>query len=261
MSLIDRIRALNRQAAQYLMPQPVVYHHVPKCGGTSVGRALRTRYVLSQGSILTTPTHETARTLHPDADPARQWAETLKLREAMLLYMMHCGVRCIAAHVGFSERAHQAFAGHYAFVTLLRDPVERFLSHYHHSFGRDDHSRIDLPLEAFVETPLARSFGTRYAEYFRGTPSLEALDARDTIEAAKRNLERLSVVGFMDSLDIFTAQMRSVLRIRISIGHENRGRRPAAATQSLSPALRAKIESICAPDIEIYAHAQRRFAP
>jgi hypothetical protein len=255
MSAIDRVRQLYQRLGNRLMPQRVVYHHVPKCGGTSVGRALRMRYLLSQASILTVPAHRSIQLLHSALDSRAQWVETLRFREAMLLYLMHCDVRCIAAHVAFSARAHQQFNDRYAFVTLLRHPVERFISHYHHSFGRDDHSRVELALQDFVDTPEAHSYGTRYVQYFRGEPRLDELDSRAAIEAAKRNLGHFAVVGFIDQIGDFSGQLRRALRVRVSIGHENRGRAPT----SVDASLRRRIEDRCAPDIEIYEHARRQF--
>lgn len=259
MSLIDRIRTLKTRAADRLMPQRLVYHHVPKCGGTSVGRALRLRYLLSQGSILTEPALRSTQNLYPGADLREQWTRTIRFREAMLLYLMHCDVRCIAAHVAFSRVAWETFREQYVFVTLLRDPVERYLSHYRHSLAHTDYSHTDLPLEAFVETVQAQSFGTRYVQYFRGEPSVDDLDSRAAIESAKQNLDHFSVVGFIDRMPAFAEQLRSTLKVHVRIGHENRGR---IADEPLAPpgsAVRRRIEDQCAPDLEVYTHARRRF--
>jgi hypothetical protein len=51
MGRIDRLKALQPRVLDRLTPQRVVFHHVPKCGGTSVGRALRKRYLLSQATV------------------------------------------------------------------------------------------------------------------------------------------------------------------------------------------------------------------
>ena len=48
----------------------------------------------------------------------------------MLLYMLYSDVRCVAAHIPFSDASFDRFAGSYAFVTLLRHPVDRFISNY-----------------------------------------------------------------------------------------------------------------------------------
>ena len=51
MSLSDTAKALQRHAQSLLSGNRIVFHHVPKCGGTSVGRALRLSYFLSQGTV------------------------------------------------------------------------------------------------------------------------------------------------------------------------------------------------------------------
>ena len=51
MGILDRAKSLRAEAVERLLPQKFVFHHVPKCGGTSVGRALRKRYLLSQATV------------------------------------------------------------------------------------------------------------------------------------------------------------------------------------------------------------------
>ena len=40
MGTIDIAKGALQRARNSLLPAPVVFHHVPKCGGTSVGRAI-----------------------------------------------------------------------------------------------------------------------------------------------------------------------------------------------------------------------------
>jgi hypothetical protein len=259
MQLINLARSFHASVVDRWLPQRVVYHHVPKCGGTSVSRALRKRYLLSQATILTIPANGAIKRLMPDASNAEQWNQTLKFREAMLLYLMHCDTRCIAAHVAFSSTAFEAFKSRYAFVTVLREPVSRYISHFYHSLNRDDHSAICESLDTFAGSPRGQSFGARYVEYFRGSPSIDNLRTRASIDAAKENLRQFSAVGFMDQMPSFERQLRATLSVKVAIGHENKGRTAKGSSSSVPPDLRKRIEMDCAPDIEVYEYARTLF--
>jgi hypothetical protein len=39
-------------------------------------------------------------------------------------------IRCVTGHFLWSEKCYNAFHGDYRFVTLLRNPVDRFVSNY-----------------------------------------------------------------------------------------------------------------------------------
>lgn len=258
MGAVDRVRQVRTRLVDRLMPHHVVYHHVPKCGGTSVGRALRMRYLLSQSSILPGPAHRAMLSLDPQADVRTQWNSTLQFRESMLLYLMHCDTRCISAHVAFSNAAYREFHSRYAFITLLREPVARYISHYYYGVAADD-PKSGISLDAFVGTPMGRSFGTRYVEYFRGEANIDNLDLRESIDAAKANLHRFAAIGFLDRIDDFSRQLRKLLNVRISVGHENKARRGNDGGQRIDAQLMRRIETDCAPDIEIYEYARRHF--
>ncbi|MEP3550064.1 MAG: sulfotransferase family 2 domain-containing protein, partial [Marinomonas sp.] len=106
------------------MPR-IIYIHVPKCGGSSFGAALRLRYFMSQAVINLDP-----------GDPALP-AETRILadyarRRAQLHQSANQGIRMISGHVQYDPELHDRGAKNYTFVTLLRDPVVRFVSHYNY---------------------------------------------------------------------------------------------------------------------------------
>src|SRR5438876_5474583 len=99
-------KVLFEGATDFLCSKRIVFHHVPKCGGTSVGRALRRAYILSQASVTPEESFRALTAVKERADrlisPIR---DVYEFRELMLLYLLYSDVRCIAAHIPFSEIA------------------------------------------------------------------------------------------------------------------------------------------------------------
>jgi hypothetical protein len=253
---MDKVTLLKslRERAMYLTPrQRLVFHHIPKCGGTSVARALRMRYLFSQATVHPLHTFAVAEDLHKSESLATTLAGMYELRQQLLLYLLHEDVHCIAGHVPFSEVAFEKFQPKYRFITILRDPVERFVSHYFHSYERDDYSRIELSLEAFVETDDARRLGSTYVAYLSGLPWGGDFTSDEAISAACTNVGKFDCVGFVDDMAGFAKRLRGVLGVSPRIGHENRGKAAGASyRERLAPDLIGQIEELCAPDLRVY---------
>lgn len=256
--LVDRAKTLRARLLDRTLPQRFVFHHVPKCGGTSVGRALRKRYLLSQATVLPEASFRAFEAFTGRSDNEAMLVDVLDLREQMLLYLMFADTRCVSAHVRFSEAAFTRFAQSYKFITILRDPVPRFLSHYSWSHAHPGaHAAIPQDFDAFLDSPRAQRMGATYVEYFAGLPKEADLRSPAAIERAAANLRRFDVVGRLDNLAGFAADVRDCLGIRLRIGHENRS--PAMGgglrASDLTPAQMQKVQALCAPDIAVWDSA------
>jgi hypothetical protein len=253
-SAIDVAKSLHRRAIDLVCGHRIVFHHVPKCGGTSVGRSLRRAYLLSQGTV--TPVEsEKAFNAATSSHSGNGIAHVSELREMMLLYMLYSDVRCVSSHIPFSNAAYERFAERYAFVTLLRDPVDRFISNYYWNHNRlDAHFRIAETLDAFLSSERARGMGSTYVRYFCGQPAQQF--TRSHVEAAITNLRRMDGVGFLDDVLHFQTVLRSLTGKRLAIGTENVGNTTARRDEILSGPLRDRILEICAPDRAIWDAVQ-----
>ena len=256
MSLIDTARRGIGRARKHLHPNRIVFHHVPKCGGTSVGRAIRKRFLLSQATVLPEATYAAEKALDPAADAHTLLMRAEALRERMFLYHLAAGVDCVSAHVRFSDPAWEAYGDQAKFVTILRDPVARFISHYRWSHGRTHgHAHIPEDFETFLASPAAERLGAFYVYFFSGLAPDADMTTPSALERAKANLDKFDVVGFLDDLAGFQAGVRREVGVKIKVGHENRAR---AEAPKIAPEHAERIDAVTAPDKALFAYALKR---
>jgi hypothetical protein len=258
MSLVDWAKAAHLRVTDSLCPQRIVFHHVPKCGGTSVGRALRRAYILSQATVTPEESYQALAAIKGRAQLEASIADNVyELRELMLLYLLYSDVRCVAAHIPFSSAAFDIFHGRYFFVTLLRDPVQRFVSNYLWSYKRSGaHARIDEELGDFLCTDRAKASGSTYVRYLCGQPGMRLTEMHAAVDLACTNLQRLDHVGFLDRMEPFASTLRGLTGRRLRIGRENVGNRHTAHDQIMGSPLKQKILDVCAPDLDVWDAAR-----
>ena len=237
----------------------VVFHHVPKCGGSSVSRALHVRYPLSFASFPTAPTYRAIEALNPEQDDRCVRDSVLDFRHKQLLFYLFSDVRCIAGHVRFSPQAYELFSPKYHFITTLRDPISLLVSlFFYDSVAVADRWRCDTNIERFLETERAALFGAIYAHFFSGLPLESDSRSRAVIDRAKANLARFAAVGLTDDMAHFERRLRDVLGVRLRIGHRNRARvGEVDRDRVITAAVRKKIEALSAVNLEIYDYASR----
>ncbi|MDB5441078.1 MAG: hypothetical protein JWM33_3505 [Caulobacteraceae bacterium] len=250
----------NAEFTRSIYPRGAVFVHVPKCGGTSVEEGLRRAYPLSRIRVDSERSAAAAKALLPDGAPTRDVLGAASLmRSHVLEYVLGCGYACITGHAPLRRGVIEAFGDRYGFVTLLRDPVARFKSHYAYSYRSGRHGEIAEALPEFLDTPRARDIAQLYLKYFALIEPGREVVADAAITQAKATLNGLAVVGFVDDMTGFADDLTSALGRKVNIGHANQGQRKNKTQVEFPAELEDRIRALCAPDIEIYAWARQRF--
>lgn len=237
-----------------ILGKPVVYIHAPKCGGTTIGSALRLRYAYSQATIPLPQSTAITRRLWPDATGNEAIYREHEVRDVLMADHLRKGVKCLSAHIRFNPALRRTAPG-YTFATLLREPTSRFISHYYYSLRRFPETERARSIDDFLDTAEALRYGSMYLFYFSMKFQAEAVPLAEHITSARENLASFDLVGTLENLDTFQARLESKLGVKIY--PITRNTKPAGEKPpKLTAEQRTRIEELCAPDIEIYQLAQ-----
>lgn len=244
------------------MRQRLVFHHIPKCGGTSLDAAIAACY--GDGR----PRPPDCLRYDPVAGQAaaqRAGIEELRYAEGWLLERLaQPDTRYLSGHVPFSATAARTFAGEWEFVTLLRHPVARWFSHYFFNRRRtDDYYPIGEELEAFVASPRAQRIANTTLLYVSGRDLSEILTQPDVcIDQAIANLESCAVFGCLERLDDFVARFAARYDVTLSVPRlQASPLPPPAQAAQITAAVRRRVEELCRADLQVYEYALARCAP
>ena len=182
----------------------------------------------------------------------------LPLRRTLIAYELakQGDHRFISGHWPVDQAMLKKNAEHWSFMTILRDPVDRWLSNYFFNRHRQqdrDHFGTSLDLEAYLETSDAIENGKLYLAFANGGNFPDG-DPTKAMADAISVYKQFHLIGTMDDLDAFLDEFESRWHIRPQMEQNNaspasRSVRDAALSQSVLQ----RIEDICAPDRAIYA--------
>jgi hypothetical protein len=233
---------------------------MPRCAGGAAERALSTASGLKLVSLSTPQSHEAAAralgiTKLDDTTREAVLRRAGTMRAELLRYHLAGPTAFVAGYAAVTPALLNAHAPHWETVLLLRSPGARMRAAL--AAARLPGAGWAASGETFarlIETRVAAAMGSVYAGALSGLPP-GAPVGREDIDRAKRTLEAATAVLFADQPQELEDGLSAL------IGRKLRLARPATAMGPRVPALlNERIEELCAPDREVYAHARALFA-
>lgn len=261
---LDKVRETAALAVLNRYPR-IAYIHVPKCAGLAVRDSLFS-------AVYPAALRATRGYCRIDLRASQSAADLLGLgpmtyRQGVLVHALTDPLaRFVTGHVFAAPQVVEQFP-EWKFVTILREPTERFVSAYVYfrykspdsvSTGRH---KIDCDFVDYLDSDVARRAGCEITRYLSGM-SVSELEARPeaAIAAALDNLERFFSVGFVDDLEGWARSISQSLGRKVRLRRFNSSPKPELRAQiERSPQLRGRVQELCAVDRQLYATARMRF--
>lgn len=252
MALIDRFKRLLRVSQGECIQHPIFFLHIPKCGGSSVTRALEESIGLRKW--LTGKYH------YLKAAPSRKAAEDMKLslmdyRNHILSYHMNDkSMMYVGGHFGFSRHLYERHSDRWKYVTILRNPVKKWFSQYFYNrYKEDDHFSIDGGVEAFAHSETGRHLGSDFVHKLTDGIPAEDCDSDAAVERALENIDKFDLVGAIEKINAFTSDFKDIFGFELNVPHVNKS--PVGKQKRrrmVTDKVRERVESYCEPDLRVY---------
>ncbi|MEW6983278.1 hypothetical protein AAD001_11570 [Colwelliaceae bacterium 6471] len=232
---VDRVGVKNSHC------KPTVFVHIPKCGGISVDRAIREKLArtgekkLQRKPLIETSLFNFNRPINSLNDKCDFSEFHVKQIQDILVYHLNLNWRYVSGHVNVTSHILDHYAEQYQFVTLLRHPVERFISNY--IFNRlTNHMTIMPPslsnapmtkeqlwqeADELINSRRGWHMANTMTMFLTGRYPKDATDAKAMQDEVLNNLAKFSVVGFLDDMPSFEQQLQKVTGKNIQVGQHN----------------------------------------
>ncbi len=173
-------------------PRKILFDHLPKCGGSSLNKYLKSNYSGKKTFII-------------DSKNPHKSLSLFKLkqegdRHAYDLVTGHLGNHLLEYVDPESIK-----------ITVLRDPIERIVSHYYYAKNRPDHYLHEvilsnnLELLDYARYEISNELNNWYTTHFSGLTHAEAMKNPEVaVKLALKTLtKKFTLVGFLDDLSSF----------------------------------------------------------
>jgi hypothetical protein len=236
----------------------LLFLHIPKAGGTTLHSVIERQFDPAVTFSINGMT------------PAQSIKEFIALGEAE-----RAKVRLVKGHMPFGLHRHLSVPCDY--ITMLRDPVDRVVSHYYFvrrspgvslfvevtskNMSLADFVRLRAAMRATNDqTRLISGVEEVNAKVLKGVEANEEAGSADILEIAKRNLQdHFLVVGLSERFDESLLLLKKLLGWRNIYYVKQNVTRGRPAKQQVSKETVSLIEEHNELDVSLYEYARQRF--
>jgi hypothetical protein len=230
----------------------IIFLHILKTGGTTFNIILE-NYFSKERSFSTFPNR-----MHPDG--SIDGFKSLSMDERAKIDLLN-------GHMGFG--LHELLPRPATYLTLLRDPVDRVISHYYHAVrekGAVLHDKIqsrEIDLSGHIRYYAeAADMDNLQTRMIAGNWELRGFGpcTEEMLETAKRNLrEHFAVVGITEQFDAFYLLAADLFNWEVLPYQRWEVAKKRARKSDLSPEELYTLETYNKFDLELYQYAKSLF--
>jgi hypothetical protein len=175
--------------------------------------------------------------------------------------MNNKNTKYISGHFPFSEIAFREFHGTYAFITVLRNPVKRWISHYFFNrHKKKTFGRIYEDITTCLKSEFGRCNGSELIQFVGGISNAGDYSSEEAIDRAKKNLHKFDVVGCLEYQKDFMKQFDDRFGVRLNLGKKNQSPKAESFQKAvITEEVEDRIRTLCKPDLELYQYAIENF--
>ena len=160
--------------------------------------------------------------------------------QSSYIQYMYQDKQIISGHFPFSEKAYNLYGHRYNHITMLRDPVERWISHYRFAktgfvfhLGEEyakllsnNYLSLEEQLNQFINSPVGSFLGMLQCAVIGGYNLSSRWDDRNSriilLKKALSNIKFFKVIGFLEEMKIFEEQFYERIGYKIITATRNR---------------------------------------
>ena len=161
----------------------------------------------------------------------------------------------VYGHFPFSIKVFDQHQNQWDFVTLLRNPIDRWYSEYFYNrYKSFEYAKTELDVEAYLEAPEGLAKTMAFLNFFVERDNILLAPTQSEVETAIQNLSRFTVVGTLENLEGFSQQIKDKLGRKPVFFRTNKS--PATGDRKVIPDEQSnfhrKLSQHLAGDIEVY---------
>ena len=220
--------------------ETIIFLHIPKTGGRSLQNIILRQYSVEE--VITDA--------HQKLGEIAAWSDEHKR-----------AIRYIQGHFVFG--IHKSFPQKCKYITLLRDPIDRIISHYYYIKRSASHplNRVveeqRLDLDGYVTSGICDEVRNDQVRLIAGVERGGSIDEAKMLSMAKENIDKeFLVVGLMEKFDETLMLLKKRLNLRwVYYGVRNQTLKRPLKEQIPVSTLRLIAEKNQA-DMDLYAYAK-----
>lgn len=228
---------LNRISPTEYTDKGIVFVHIAKCGGISIDTALRSVFAspgqprINRNAAINTSLKNFTQDCESPENSARFGDLHSHTIQMLVNYHLELNWSYISGHTAVTSELLAKYANKNNFVTVLREPIARFISHYIYTKLTNE-LPIMLPNKFNTDNLIQEAKGilnSRRGWHMINTPTMcltgqfpkDVEHAKQVQSTVANNLKHFSAVGFLDELPQFVEQIKQVTNKDIVIPRKN----------------------------------------